>query len=474
MNLKRAIKEKNVRLLAYVLFEVKLTPKQEDIVRRIAYSVNKRLSISAMTRYGKTMCVAVAICLYILFNKNKRVALIAPQGEQAQVIRNYLGALVSDCPIMANLTDYEASGIERLKKEASKTRLTFKNGCEYRVFSAYGEAKRLMGFGADIVIKDEACLIEREAEAKIVRMLGDDPENAILIELYNPWSRDNAAYDHTLHPDFHVIHIGWRDALKEGRVTQEFVDERDPEKGGDLTPIEFKVLYESEFPDQAEDALFNLNHIKLAMETKFADITEDTPKVERIISVDVADKGLDETVILWGYKSGDRFKIIGSYHEAVSENMNIVGRIVNLIKSFIKDKEGYVHIDCIGVGIGVISRLKEIFSEQEIANITLRECHFGKAPSKVRDQKRYINEKAYQFFRLNEVLRENRIELQEVGKLKKELVGIRWEFNSSGRIKISDSDDSPDWACALVYFTWAGPSGKIFMLEDKDNVTGLY
>ena len=87
--IRRAIEKQNVKFLCRVYFGISLTYKQQKIVRVIAFAKHKRISISAMTRYGKTFCVSLGVCLFIMLNEDKKIALIAPQREQAQIIRNY-------------------------------------------------------------------------------------------------------------------------------------------------------------------------------------------------------------------------------------------------------------------------------------------------------------------------------------------------------------------------------------------------
>jgi hypothetical protein len=256
-----SFREKNVKFLSKALFDIDLTDGQEAIVRQIAFSEHRRICISAMTRYGKTLCVSLGIALYILLNKDKRICIIGPQKEQAEVVKDYLSVLITTCPMLLAVAEITASGPLRLDKEASKKRLTFKNGCEYEVFSAEGDANRLMGHGGDVVIVDEACLIDFEVYGKIMRMLGDDASGSILIELFNPWDRSTKAFEHWNDPIYFKLKIPWQQAVREGRTTAEFVEEQRKE----LTSLQFTVLYDSEFPDKAEDAVHTLTDIQKAL-----------------------------------------------------------------------------------------------------------------------------------------------------------------------------------------------------------------
>ena len=64
-----------------------------------------------------------------------------------------------------------------------------------------------MGWGGDLVILDESCLITEEVyRSKISRMLGDNPDS-MLVEIGNPWNRLNQMWKHWNDPIFTKFHI---------------------------------------------------------------------------------------------------------------------------------------------------------------------------------------------------------------------------------------------------------------------------
>lgn len=483
-----AIRHKNVKLLCKLYFNEIVTTKQAEIIKSIAFSEYQRISVCAMTRWGKTFCVSRGIALYILFNKEKKVMFVGPQMEQAGILRDYMTDLVLKCEDLLRYADLDGiKGVERLKKEASRSRLTFKNGCEYRIFSAHGTAGGLMGFGlgseGGIIVKDEACLIDDSANTKITRMLGDNPDKAMFVELLNPWDRDNKAFEHYMDPEWKTFHVGWKDAIKEGRTTQEFIDRQRKE----MTPLEFTVLYDSEFPEESEDSIFNLakiNHAINKEETildefnkieerlnnaqKYSEVLVEKAKLEykkykKIISCDVADKGLDETVILWGIKKDNTFQVVGHYSEPKSENTEVAGYLNNKVKEFIGKAKGTVNIDCIGVGTGVVSMCSEYVRDNHLENVTVKGCHFGEKASVPEGVKRFNSQKSENYFRLREIFIEDLISIPNVKKLTNHLIAMKWKLSSTGKIVIQDPDKSPDFADALVYFVWS--DGKELIME---------
>lgn len=447
------------KFLVHRWFHVDLTDIQEQMIKLIL-SGEKRIVISCMTRYGKSFCVAIAILIYIRCNENKRVKIISPQTEQSMIIRNYLSQMILESEEFMGLVDVQLTGLDKLKSEVSKKRITFKNGCELMIMSAEGEANRLMGFGGDLIVLDESCLINYEVyTSKISRMLGDSPDS-ILVEIGNPWHPNNQMYQHWNDPAFTTFKVDYKDALKEGRITESFLEEQ----RRDLTPIEFKVLYEADFPDESKDSLFKLQWISGAEKKDFGN-DWDASKIKKIISCDPADKGKDWTVLYWGYEYNGLYKVMDVYHEAQSENMQIASKIISWYREKGAD---LINIDTIGVGIGVVSRVKEVIGDK----VKVNACHFGEGvgasgeeyPDKgdrqsdrkpTSGRKRFMNRKAEQYWRLREIFNDGRISLPQDRNIKKDLLAMGWELTSGEKIRILDPEDrSPDFADALVYFTW--------------------
>jgi hypothetical protein len=254
-------KSKNVYALCKYYFNEELKSSQLQIVRTVAFDEHKRVVICCMTRYGKSFCVAMGILLWIMHNKNKKIAIIAPTNEKTGIIRNYIADFVYKSPWFLNLLDIEKKGAERIKKEVSRKRMTWKNGIEMRTLSAEGRGEALMGFGADKIIVDETCDIDYEVyRARVTRMLGDNKDSTY-VEIGNPNHKQGHMFEHWTNPDWFHIHINWIEALKEDRISQEFLDEQRQT----LTIMEFKILYDADFPDDTEDALFKWEWIQNAI-----------------------------------------------------------------------------------------------------------------------------------------------------------------------------------------------------------------
>lgn len=484
-----AIKNKRVDILVKHKWGFDLAPGQIEIVRKIAFMECKKLSISAMTRYGKTQCVAFGFALLLDFGVPVNIGFLGPKKEQAGLIRQYLAELIVSDKSLLSKAQIFTTGEAKIAKEASRNRMTFTTGAEYRVFNGEGDADRLMGFGCDILVRDEACLINKNAFTKSSRMLGDNPEEAIEIELYNPWNKDNKAFEHTLDPEWEVIHIDWKQAVREGRTTEKFIMQQKK----DVSPLEFTVLYDSNFPEQSEDSLFSLDWITKAENRRFnfqerinsllqelkelqakrfkigegefnvqqRTIMERLKSFKKIVACDPAEKGLDETVIVWGIEWENKFQVVDSYSESKSDPMRVVGKIVDVAQSFIEPEvQGRINIDRIGIGAGPLSRLKEVVSEKKLKHLKVHGCHYGEKAIK---KDVFINKKAENYFRLAELLRQDLIDIPESHKIRKQLVAEKWERTSANKKKVIDPEEkSPDWGDALVYFVWKDNKGLSF------------
>jgi len=438
----------DVSAIIRTLFGINLTPTQEKIVRVIAFGEHKRVCISCFTRFGKSRSAALGVSLYLLLNVNKRVVVVCPQESQTGILQAYISEAFVSCPLLASLLEVgEESVAERLRAETSKRRITLKNGCEVKTLSAHGDSNRVMGHGANLLLKDEVALINSEAEARIFRMLGDSAKDSAVVELSNPWNKSCSFYTHWRSGDYLTIHANWQTGIKEGRITREFVDEARREL--EDTPLMFKILYESEFPDEAVDSLINFSLIEQAEQRKF--VMDEASKY--ILSGDIADQGDDKTVLVYGAEYEDQYQVLEIQSFEKLESMAIAARIVAFSE---KHRIDEIHIDSIGLGVGLLSRLKELFPKKRVIG-----CHFGE---RANDPQKYFNKKAQNYFRLRQLFVDGRITIPHHPLLKKDLLAMRWELTSDGKMRIVDPDrGSPDFADAMCFFVWHSPRGQYFV-----------
>ena len=137
-----------------------------------------------------------------------------------------------------------------------------------------------------------------------------------------------------------------------GLTTAEWVEER-RETWGENNPI-FLARVLGEFPDQAEDTLIKLSDVEAAVEDQARSTDEDRldESEETVLAVDVARFGSDRSVIL--RRRGNRVEDIQTFQKL--DTMQLAGWVVVAIKEC---RPGRMYIDEIGVGAGVVDRLRE-------------------------------------------------------------------------------------------------------------------
>jgi len=434
--------------LCEVLFKHDLSPGQVEIARTLAFpgstGVNDdRVCINAMTRYGKTYGVADGLSLRILADPGPLdIKIIGPTQEQATILRNYLTDNIIHQPLLSNELDLDATGIRRLNKEVSKRKFTFKNGTSLTVLTAEGKADRLMGFGADVLVLDESCLIHQDVfDYKISRMLGDNPD-AQLVELSNPWHKEGHYYRHWEDHGFRNIHIGWRQALIEGRVTQKFIDEQRRV----VPPTAFEVLYESVFPDMAEDQLIPWSWIQRAIKEGDPDLKGESGWIRRH-GLDVAEGGGDATVLTRVFQHSDRRRVLAwqkTWHYA--DTMETADRAWAEMDG---SRGVPVAVDATGVGKGVADRL-----QQKGASVS--QIKTGRSASK---KERFTNLGSEALWNLRGLFEEGLIDLHNPSRdLLSDLTKWRWTVKT-GRVHVEVEDgkrsgNSPDHGDSLAYACW--------------------
>ncbi len=411
--------------LVKLLFGVELTEGQLEIVRKICYDDDKRVVISCFTRYGKTFAVSIGIMLYLILNENKRVIIIAPSFDQASIIRNYIGNLMIGT-ILEQIIEIDSKRtISNLKKEVSKSRITFNNGCELKILTA-GSGGGLMGFGGDLIILDESCLVPYEVfRTKISRMYGDSP-NSKLIEIGNPWHRNNHMWEHWNSPEFTKIHVDYKQGLKEGRITREFVEEQRKL----LTRREFMILYEARFPEDTEDVFVTRKEIENAIEREF-DVFKNYDDYNVYIGCDVARYGTDTTVITIVREKNGIYEVIYNEEYQGKPTTYTFGRLVELDNEFNANK---ILVDDLGVGGGVTDMLKNV----DKGSKTVGFIASSKDGFTEDDKRRFPNWKSKGYMKLRKLFQRGMIKIIRNHNLINELSLLRLDYDNSGRVKILD------------------------------------
>lgn len=227
-----------------------LTATQVQIIDIIAKRRYPRTQLILPTQYGKSLCVADGVLLRIATFKEKW-AIVAPTEDKARIIMDYIIDRIFDDVLFTEQLEYHSTK-EKLKQERSKTRITFRDGGEVRVYSGNASNTKqvksaLMGFGAANIILDEAGQISDELYATVKRMVGGSvgtDQGSFLLEIGNPVFRNH--FHRTWFGERYVkIFVDDQMALAEGRYTEDFLAEMADEAG-------YEWMYGCLFPNADE------------------------------------------------------------------------------------------------------------------------------------------------------------------------------------------------------------------------------
>ena len=455
--LKHAIQNEDVKALCKTFFDVELYPTQEKIVRTIAFQKNKSIVINAYTRYGKTFSVGIGIALYLILDANNltdfRIGIVGPADSDAESVRKeMLKAGIKSNEFKAMLDTSRSNDPEDLIKSRSKDELTLCDGnISIELVSSQsgrsGDGSGARGKGYDIIVVDESNRISHSFWKESGDRLREH-EDSVLVEMGNPFHKDNQFYSHWTRSDFTRFHVGEEKGLEEGRHSKEWFDSRAKEVGGRQS-LEYKVLYKSEFPDQVDDALIAHSWLERAEKNSF-----EFSDPEIIYSIDVAGEGTDKIVLPRVEKEKGRYRLTDQWSKGKSSD---TGETARWADSKVREGRGDVDrfvVDAVGIGAGVHSKLGELGFDP---------VKFKAGEKPVAEGDRFQNKKARNFFKLRDVLQENDLELVEGfrrgrgNSLVHELTHIRTERRSRDKVRIIDPDSgSPDFADSLMMCFYEG------------------
>ncbi len=220
-------------------------------------------------------------------------------------------------------------------------------------------------------------------------------------------------------------------------VSEEFVDEMRARYGEDSNAFRIRVL--GEFPMADDDTIIPF-HLADSAIKRDIEIPEDT---KPIWGLDVARFGADKTALCKRY--GNVVTEITSWQGL--DLMQTVGRVMAEYEGLSPSmRPSEILVDSIGVGGGVVDRLREL-------GAPVRGINVGEAPAMGNT---YMNLRAELWFKTKGWLEDRSCKLPNDDQLLAELTSIRYAFTPGGKMKAESKDDmrkrglkSPDLADAL-------------------------
>lgn len=405
---------------------------------------NDRVAIKSGHGVGKSAFCAWAILHFICTRYPVKVLVTANTASQ---LHDVLHAELLKWSQKMN--DAFASQLE-----FTRDKITIKGGEDS--FVVFRTARRdnpeaLAGFHADpyrlLVVADEASgipdVIFETAQGAL------STEGAKILMTGNPTRTQGYFYD-----AFHRNRDGWSlhtvSSADGDFVRDEFVDEMAAQYGEESNAFKIRVL--GEFPTADNDALIPLHLVEAATQRE----VEPTLGVAPVWGLDVARFGSDRTALA-KRRGNALMEPVKSWRDL--DTMQTVGMVIQEYDATpYSDRPSEILIDVIGLGAGVVDRLREIDLGPQIRGINVAESPaLGTKYNKLRDE---LWSKARAFF-------ENRdCAIPQDDTLISELTAPTFAFLSSGKIKVESKDEmkrrgqkSPDLADAFV-LTFASQAAR--------------
>lgn len=211
---------------------------------------------------------------------------------------------------------------------------------------------------------------------------------------------------------------------------------------GEGTPM-WDVRVMGEFPKQGDKTLIPLSKIEQAG-IRVIEVKDTDPEQ---IGADIARFGADKTIFI--HRKGPKIVELKEY--AYQDTMVTTSKLYDFSRFH---PFGYLLVDEVGVGAGVIDRLKQLEDKRPVEGINVG--------MPAHDTERFFNLRAEIYWNLRERFINDDIDLSSLPKdvfedLTAQLAAIEFEYTPKGQIKIESKDEmrkrglpSPDKADALA------------------------
>lgn len=342
--------------------------------------------------------------------------------------------------------------------------LKLANGAASAVASS--KAELIEGAHADslLYLIDESKIVPNETWDAIEgafsgggRADGKGPE-AFALAVSTPGAPTGRFYDiHRRAPgleDWHVRHVTLEEAVKAGRISREWADQRRKQWGADSALFANRVL--GEFHASEEDSVIPLGWVEAAVERWHAWVAAGRPVLpgRHVVGVDVARAGGDATVL--AERRGMAITKLEKHDR--EDTMRTTARVQGALSG----TDAVAVVDSIGVGGGVVDRLREL--EMPVLAYT------GAAATKIRTRDKtlgFTNVRSGAYWHARELLDPAfgaELMLPPDDLLVSDLTTPTWTVVTGNppRVKLELKDDliarlgrSPDAGDAVVMALWA-------------------
>lgn len=419
----------------------KMSDGQIDIFAAIFYKLKPRAATLAPTGYGKSESVSMAVALRAHLYQDDFIIGSVKYGTSEIIMKNVIEHLFDNADIVSNLEIDSTQHLTRLKRERNKNAINFKDGGSIKIVSLHGaddDVSRAIGEHVPNIILDESPLLSPTKYLIILKILEGtgDYNKTFLFELGNAVNRNHFMFNIKSNDKYLKLDISLEQALREGRLDQESVDEK---RG---LPF-FEQFYECKFPSEDEIDAKGYRQLLTTEEIDASSVgafdPDDTTPMK--LGVDVGGGG-DYNVFT--IRQSNRAWV--EAHNRSNDTMTNVTEVTRIIEKYTVNgirllKPEEVYIDDIGIGRGVTDRLKEM--GYNVNGVSVGEV--------AQDKSRFKNIKAENYWLA-------RMWFKEGGKILKQnewyqMVWIKYKISTDKVLQIEPKEDlksrtgkSPDYA----------------------------
>jgi hypothetical protein len=429
---------KNAPLFVREVVGVEPDPWQDEFLQAVSNG-ERKISVRSGHGVGKSTAASWSMIWFILTRGPAKVVVTAPTSSQLyDALFAELKRWVKELP--------NAWG-DRL--EVKTDRIEMRAAPQESFISARTsraeQPEALQGVHADYVmlVADEASGIpESVFEAAAGSMSG---HNAVTILLGNPTKSSGFFFDthHRLKDEWWTRRVSCHDSK---RVSKEYIADMAARYGEDSNAFRVRVL--GEFPRSDDDTLIGVELVDSA----FHRDVSPTSEAAIVWGLDVARFGTDATALC--KRQGNTVSEIRKWRNL--DLMQTTGAVVAEYEAMrLEDRPIEILVDSIGLGAGVVDRLREL-------NLPARGINVSESPAMGTI---YVNLRAELWGKMKAWLEKRDCKLPKDESLLAELVSPRYSFNSNGKMKLESKDEmrkrgigSPDMADALA-LTFASDAG---------------
>ena len=232
--------------------------------------------------------------------------------------------------------------------------------------------------------------------------------------------------------DWWTRRVSLEEAVAAGRISRSWANDRKEQWGENSAVYINRVL--GDFAATGEDSVIPLTWVEEAVDRWNIWNDAGRPGAQIRVGVDVARYGEDKTTMAPVIKSGEILAVPEIRYSSLEDTMQTTGRVVGIL-----EHGGYAVVDVVGLGAGVVDRLREMQKNVKSFNAAGRSDK-----TDVSGELGFVNLRSAAWWWMREALSpnsKNPIALPNDPLLIGDLTTPRWKIASLGKIAVESKDE---------------------------------